>query len=110
MKNPERSRVLVVSPGSRPGQLVNSNWLRFAARAFRWRTVLPVVAVLVGVYLAVHHPWLISWGATAEEQGMALPGDDAPPATCVTRAITIGARPSAVWPWIVQMGQDRAGF
>jgi len=27
-----------------------------------------------------------------------------------TRAITIGAPPSAIWPWIVQVGQDRAGF
>jgi hypothetical protein len=27
-----------------------------------------------------------------------------------TRAITIDAPPDAVWPWLVQMGQDRAGF
>jgi hypothetical protein len=27
-----------------------------------------------------------------------------------TRAITIGARPEDVWPWIVQMGCRRAGF
>jgi hypothetical protein len=76
----------------------------------RLRYAVPFVALLAAVYLAVLHPWLIAWGATAEERQMALPGDDAPPATYVTRAITIGAPPVAVWPWIVQMGQDRAGF
>ena len=25
-------------------------------------------------------------------------------------AVTIDARPSAVWPWLVQMGCDRGGF
>ena len=41
---------------------------------------------------------------------MTLPGDDPAPSTYVTRAIDISAPPSVVWPWIVQMGQDRAGF
>ena len=27
-----------------------------------------------------------------------------------TWAVTIEAPPDAVWPWLVQMGQDRAGF
>ena len=27
-----------------------------------------------------------------------------------TRAVTIDAPPERVWPWLVQMGQDRAGF
>jgi hypothetical protein len=41
-----------------------------------------------------------------------LPGDDqvAEPAAQVTRAITIDAPVDAVWPWLVQMGADRAGF
>jgi hypothetical protein len=71
---------------------------------------LLVVAVLWGVYLAVLHPWLMGWGATAEERSAALPGDETEPPPYVTRAVTIGAPPAAVWPWIVQMGQDRAGF
>jgi hypothetical protein len=33
---------------------------------------------------------------------------DAPYVT--TRAVTIDAPPDRVWPWLVQMGQDRAGF
>lgn len=43
---------------------------------------------------------------------MALPGDDLVPHPVwqFTRAITINARADAVWPWLVQLGQDRAGF
>ena len=79
-------------------------------RLFRWRVVLPLVAVLFGSYLGVLHPWLLTWGATAAEQQLALPGDEADPSTYLTRAVTIDAPPAAVWPWLVQMGQDRAGF
>ena len=34
----------------------------------------------------------------------------APPETYFTRAITIHAPPAAVWPWLLAIGQDRAGF
>jgi hypothetical protein len=79
-------------------------------RLFRWRVVLPLVAVLFGTYVGVLHPWLLTWGATQAEQQAALPGDEAPPSVYFTRAVTIDAPPAAVWPWLVQMGQDRAGF
>lgn len=79
-------------------------------QAPRWRVVLPMLAVLWGLYLSVLHPWLMSWGATASEVAMRLPGDELPPTSYFTRGITIEAPVSAVWPWIVQIGQDRAGF
>jgi hypothetical protein len=43
---------------------------------------------------------------------MALPGDRTPrtPQLEILHAITIEAPPSAVWPWLAQIGQDRAGF
>jgi hypothetical protein len=43
---------------------------------------------------------------------MPLPGDDLVPAPVVqtTHAVTIGAPPGQVWPWLVQTGQGRAGF
>jgi hypothetical protein len=71
-----------------------------------------VVAALLAIYLAVLHPWLMSWGATTEEQQMTLPGDELATGsvTYFTRAIDIDAPPAAVWPWLVQMGEDRAGF
>jgi hypothetical protein len=43
---------------------------------------------------------------------MTLPGDDPAwaPSDSFTRAISIQAPPSQVWPWMPQIGQDRAGF
>ncbi|MFI5625830.1 hypothetical protein ACIA03_20355 [Nocardioides sp. NPDC051685] len=78
------------------------------------RTGVLLVAALAGLaaYERLVKPWQESWGARPEEKAMDLPGDDqvAEPATTVTRAITIDAAPEEVWPWLVQIGADRAGF
>jgi proline iminopeptidase len=51
-------------------------------------------------------------GATCAERRAFLPGDEIVPGVkgSSTMAITIDAPPSAVWPWLVQMGCDRGGF
>ncbi len=61
-------------------------------------------------YLASGH--YRRYGATHAEQALTLPGDDLVPSPAIasTRAITIQAPPERVWPWIVQIGQDKAGF
>ncbi|MEV4346448.1 SRPBCC family protein [Actinoplanes sp. NPDC049596] len=53
----------------------------------------------------------ITWGAAPEEAYGPMPGDDLLPAARIisTRAISIGAPPSAIWPWLVQMGSGRGG-
>ena len=58
------------------------------------------------------NPWQRNWGATQAEVDSVLPGDGliAAPVEQCTRAITIAASPEDVWPWLVQMGADRAGF
>jgi hypothetical protein len=57
-------------------------------------------------------PWYSTWGATKTEVSMPLPGDDQVPSPVLlsTRAITIQAPVSEVWPWLVQMGQGRGGL
>jgi hypothetical protein len=72
--------------------------------------VVVTVAALSALFVLVLHPWLMNWGSTAEEQAMALPGDTVPPEAYFTRAITINAPVSTVWPWLLAIGQDRAGF
>lgn len=54
---------------------------------------------------------VLHWGATSNEVDRTLPGDDLLEAADVvsTRAVTIDAPRSAVWPWLVQMGSGRAG-
>jgi hypothetical protein len=75
-----------------------------------------VVDVLGGLPLFVTAPLCRSrrlrWGATDEEVRDAMLGDEIVPwaSFTATRAITIGAPPELVWPWIVQMGYRRAGF
>jgi uncharacterized protein YndB with AHSA1/START domain len=50
--------------------------------------------------------------ASKEEQRRAMPADNLvlDPVGTVTHAITIDAPPERVWPWLVQMGADRAGW
>ena len=54
----------------------------------------------------------LRFGATPDEVGADLPGDDliARPGLTATRAVTIAAPPQDVWPWLVQIGQQGAGF
>jgi hypothetical protein len=48
---------------------------------------------------------------TDDEVAAALPGDHLVAADVVMdRAFTLDASPSAVWPWLVQIGKDRAGW
>jgi hypothetical protein len=74
--------------------------------------VVRVVAFATSLYVFFLRPWERSWLATAEESSRPLPGDDLVPAAGIdeTRAITIDAPPSAIWPWLVQMGYGRAGW
>lgn len=64
------------------------------------------------IYLKLGRPWQLGWGATAEELRRVLPGDDLVenPTFNATRAITIVAPPEDVWPWLVQVGVNRAGW
>ncbi len=74
-----------------------------------------VVAALVGAgaaYTLLARPRQLQWGATDQESGGPLPGDDllANPDLTATRAITVRASGDEVWPWIAQLGQGRGGF
>lgn len=72
------------------------------------------MASVAGVALYRGHlrPWMYTWGATEHEISAALPGDElvSPTTPRTTRALTIDAPIDAVWPWLVQIGEDRAGF
>ena len=54
---------------------------------------------------------ILNWGATAAEAESRLPGDELLEGAdgVATRAITIEAPASAVWPWIAQMGPSPRG-
>jgi mono/diheme cytochrome c family protein len=70
--------------------------------------------LFLGYVVAAALSWPIhrQWGSTLAERQVALPGDAAnrTPAVEIQHAVTIDAPPDRVWPWLVQLGQDRAGF
>jgi hypothetical protein len=70
-----------------------------------------LVAVFIGYGFFVR-PWTHRWGAIQAEVSGVMPGDDLVPLprTGYTQAITIDAPPAAVWPWLVQIGYQRAGW
>jgi hypothetical protein len=55
---------------------------------------------------------MLSRGATKEEFKMSLPSDEILKNAeyTITCAVTVNAVSRTIWPWLVQMGQDRAGF
>lgn len=76
------------------------------------RATVVGAAALAVLYWQVVRPWYLTWGTTAGEQVRHLPGRALVPDPAVdsTQAVTIDAPPVDVWPWLVQIGQDRGGF
>jgi hypothetical protein len=82
-------------------------WLR--------RAGIVLFAIFVFGGLAYHlalRGWCLRWGTTQAEVHAVLPGDDLFPFYVgeATHAITIHASAQQVWPWLMQIGQDRSGF
>lgn len=74
--------------------------------------VAVALSLVCGGYAFAIRPRLIRWGATDEEVRRPYPRADLTPGgtRTATMAVTIDAPPSQVWPWLVQMGADRAGW
>src|SRR3990170_5394959 len=70
-----------------------------------------LVAALGETYRRFLREPILTWGATADEAVRRLPGDELLENAdlVATRAMTIQAPASAVWPWLVQMGPGRGG-
>jgi hypothetical protein len=76
-----------------------------------WKGIGGAVLAAAAAYSPPARRWYLTYGATAEEAARELPGDDLVPHAGLTstRAVTIEADPSMVWPWLVQMGSGRGG-
>jgi len=71
-----------------------------------------VLLVLIVVSWPISRRWLANWGSTSSEQSAEWPGDRfvTGPEVINTRAVSVGASPVTVWPWIAQFGLGKAGF
>lgn len=80
--------------------------------AVKLLAALTLPVLFLTIYLLAIRPAQLRWGATAEEVARPMPGDELVPhpTFCATRGITIQGKPEDIWPWLVQMGYDRAGF
>ena len=73
-------------------------------------TLTALVAVLL--YSVPIRRWFGRWGATSIDVARVMPGDASvvAPNYTATLALTVAARPEAVWPWLVQLGYQRGGL
>jgi hypothetical protein len=73
-------------------------------------SVVRVAAAAALLYAA--RRYYRNWGTTKEECRSKLPGDElvGRPAVQSTEGVWINAATDAIWPWLVQMGQDRGGL
>lgn len=74
------------------------------------RAAVPVAGAAL-LYRKFLRKRILTWGATAAEAAAQLPGDELLEDAdgVATRAITIDAPASMVWPWIAQMGPSPRG-
>ena len=80
------------------------------ARALMRRAGLALGGAATLYPLLLRRP-ILTWGATEAEASARLPGDELLETAdgIATRAITINAPASAVWPWLAQMGPSPRG-
>jgi len=73
--------------------------------------ILALLALAV-VYVFLVRPWHLTRGTTRDEIQRTLPGDELVrnPKFVWNQAITINAPAAEVWPWLVQIGNQRAGW
>ncbi|WP_119072992.1 SRPBCC family protein [Aggregatilinea lenta] len=69
------------------------------------------VGAAVAYYLFVR-PQILKWNTHPDDAQRPLPGDEVitQPNLQLTQAVEIDAPPNAIWPWLAQMGRDRAGY
>jgi hypothetical protein len=105
--------VVVVMDAGLIAPFVEKSWDMFRSPLGTW---IPFALIFLAAWGAAQ--WVMGpgpgwrWHATRKERRRALPGDALVPeaADSATHAIFIQASREAVWPWLVQMGCDRAGW
>ena len=95
----------LTAPASQPSSLPHPRW-RLVGNVVGWAFLAWMAAS--SALWPVHR----TWGTAPAEWAIALPGDRAPrtPALELLHGVTIDAPPEVVWSWLIQLGQDRAGF
>lgn len=92
-----------------------AGWPSHPSHGRIWHIAAVTAGFILFAYVGVaafSYPSHRMWGSTSSELALSLPGDAEPRdlARELQYAVTIKAPPEDVWVWLVQLGQDRAGF
>jgi hypothetical protein len=71
-----------------------------------------LLALVWATMVVLWRPISVQWGTTPDERSAVLFGDDGQTLARyrLDHAVTIRAPVDSVWPWLIQIGQDRGGF
>ena len=71
-----------------------------------------LVILIVVIVAIVFTPWMNRWRTTEMERDTAFPGDDlvSDPKLVINRGVTINTVPEKIYPWLLQIGADKAGM
>jgi hypothetical protein len=70
-----------------------------------------IVAVITFSHHFIFRPIILDWGAPATIRNLQLSGDVfTEGGKAHTRAVLVNATPDEIWPWLIQLGQDRGGM
>ena len=58
----------------------------------------------------IFRPIFLDWGSPETIRELTLPGDTFTTGSRHTRAVLVTATTGELWPWLIQMGQERGGF
>lgn len=83
-------------------------------KAFKPSHKLLMLIYATAILFFCHHfifrPIILDWGAPERLRYLKLSGDAFTQGKSHTRAVLINATPEQIWPWLVQIGQERGGF
>jgi hypothetical protein len=83
-------------------------------KPFKPSQKLMLFIYIIGILLFCHHsifrPIILDWGATESIVQQKFSGDMLTGGDSHTRAVLIDATAEEIWPWLLQIGQDRGGF
>lgn len=95
---------IAIAQHKRVSGLPHPGWHRFG-----WTLAAAALVYVAAVVLI--RPVYLHWGTTPAERLARMPGDPVFDARYrVDHGITIHAPADSVWPWLMQLGQDRGGF
>jgi len=71
---------------------------------------LYAIIILLFCHHFIFRPIFLDWGSPESIRSLSLPGDTFTSGDQHTRAVLINATPQDLWPWLIQIGQERGGF